>query len=219
MTLQAAPSCILNSKMEPLLETIRTGFDQLVQFISNLDGSITNQDKLLTIISLAGGGILLFFGRRLYWFVIASAGFAGGILIGHKVFPPEPVWLILAAPVLIGIIVAILSIFLQKLALRVTGMLAGGFLGYTIAAELIARPWPLVGLLIGSIIGFWLVMILFDWALIMLSSLSGTALICQQAPLDREPRFILAAVLLLLGIAVQGTMQRKAPEAKTKDSG
>lgn len=205
--------------MEPILETIRTGIDQIVPFISNLEGSITDQNKVLTLLSVAGGGILLFFGRRLYWFVIAAAGFAAGTLIGHQVFPPDPAWLIIVAPMLIGIIAAILSIFLQKLALRVTGMLAGGFLGYTIAAELIAKPWPLVGLLIGAIIGFWLVMILFDWALIMLSSLAGTALICQQAPLDREPRFILAAVLVLLGIAVQGTMQRKATDPKTKESG
>ena len=59
-------------------------------------------------------------------------------------------------------------------------------------------------------------MILFDWALVILSSLSGTALIVQRVPLERDPQLILAAVLLILGIAIQGSLQRKQAPQKNQ---
>ena len=195
--------------MEPIIETLKRGFEELTKMVSA-------PSDLESILIMIGGATLLLFGRKLYWFVIAAAGFAAGSLIGREVFPDEPEWLIIAAPLLVGVVAAILSIFLQKLALRLAGMIAGGFLGFTIAAEFIAKPWPLLGLVIGCIIGFWSVMILFDWALIILSSLSGTALIVQRVPLELEPQLILAGVLLILGIAVQGSTQRKAPAAKSQ---
>ncbi len=197
--------------MEPIIETLKKGTEELSRIASGMG-------DLESILIMMAGATLLLFGRRLYWGVIAAAGFAAGSYIGHEVFPPEPKWLIIAAPVLVGIVAALLSIYLQKLALRLAGMIAGGFLGYTIAAALIAKPWPLLGLILGCVIGFWSVMILFDWALIMLSSLSGTALIVQRVPLEKEPQLILAAVLLFIGIAIQGAMQKKAPAAKKQPS-
>ncbi len=195
--------------MEPIIETLNRGFEELTKMVSA-------PNDVESVLIMIGGGVLLLFGRKLYWFVIAATGFAAGSLIGREVFPPEPEWLIIAAPILVGVVAALLSIFLQKLALRLAGMIAGGFLGFTIAAEIIAKPWPLVALVIGCIIGFWSVMILFDWALIILSSLSGTALIVQRVPLELEPQLILAGVLLVLGIAVQGRTQKKAPAAKSQ---
>jgi hypothetical protein len=195
--------------MEPIIETLRKGVEQLALIASV-------PDDLESILVILAGATLLLFGRKLYWFVIAAAGFAVGSIIGHEVFPPEPEWVMIAAPILVGIVAALLSVFLQKLALRLAGMITGGFLGYTIAAMFIAKPWPLLALLIGCILGFWSVMILFDWALVILSSLSGTALIVQRVPLERDPQLILAVVLLILGIAIQGSLQRKQAPQKTQ---
>ena len=195
--------------MEAIIETLKKGTEELTRIASGMG-------DLESILIMMAGATLLLFGRKLYWCVIAAAGFAAGSFIGHEVFPPEPEWLVIAAPVLVGIVAALLSILLQKLALRLAGMIAGGFLGYTIAAALIAKPWPLLGLILGCVIGFWSVMILFDWALIALSSLSGTALIVQRVPLEKEPQLILAAVLLVIGIMVQGAMQKKTPATKNQ---
>ncbi len=193
--------------MEPIVESLRKGIAQL----SQMAGNPADLEMALVI---TAGTILLLFGRKLYWFVIAAAGFAGGMVVGHEVFPPEPAWVLIVAPLLVGIVAAILSLFLQRIALRVTGMIAGGFLGYTIVAAFLVKPWPIAGLILGCIIGFWLVMTLFDWALIILSSLSGTALITQKVPLDQTPQIILAVVLFILGVSVQGTMQKKGAPAK-----
>ncbi|MCS1410143.1 MAG: hypothetical protein M2R45_03332 [Verrucomicrobia subdivision 3 bacterium] len=194
--------------MEPIIETLQKGLEQLVNIVINT-GADTE-----TILIMAAGGVLLLFGRKLYWFIIAAAGFVAGTVIGHEVFPPDPQWLVVVASLLVGVVAAILSIFLQRLALRLAGMMAGGFLGYTVFAAFFAKPWPLVGLALGCLLGFWLMMRLFDWALIILSSLSGMALIVERLPLEREPLLILGLVLAVLGIAIQSSMQNKSAAGK-----
>jgi F0F1-type ATP synthase assembly protein I len=185
--------------------------DNSKQFFDHLPFSTGANGDVETVVFMLIGATLLLFGRKLYWFVVAAAGFAAGTLVGHEVFPQEPDWVLIVAPLAVGMVAAILSIFLQKLALRLAGMIAGGFLGYTVAEVFLAKPWPLLALVIGCLLGFWMVMVLFDWALIMLSSLSGTALISLRVPLAPEPQAGLALVLFIIGIAVQGSMQKKAP--------
>lgn len=192
--------------MEPIVETIRKG----IEVLANIASKPGDLESILFVIA---GTTLLLFGRKLYWFVIAAAGFVGGSLIGHRVFPTEPEWLMIVAPILVGIVAALLSLYLQRMALRLAGLITGGMLGFVIAEAFVPEPWPLLALLVGGIFGFWSVMILFDWALIILSSLSGTALIIRSIPLEQTPQLIIAAVLLLVGIAIQGSMQ-KTPNAQ-----
>lgn len=195
--------------MESIIENLRRGVDQLL----TLEWQWGEWKPIFMMIV---GTILLLFGRKLYWFILIAVGFVGGSILAQEFFPPEPQWLGIAAAFFIGIAAAILIVFLQKLALRLAGMIAGGFLGYTAAEEFFAKPLPLLALFLGALLGFWLVMILFDWALIVLSSLSGTALITECIPLEKGAQWILAAGLLIVGIAIQWSMQRKSIPSTNK---
>lgn len=196
--------------MESIIENLHRSAEHWLSFEPS-----RNWEKLI-IVSV--GAALLLFGRRLYWCFLIATGFVIGSIISGEFLPPEPKWLSIAAPLLVGIAAALLIVFLQKLALRLTGMIAGGFLGFTAAEGFLAKPMPLIMLLLGSVIGFWLVMILFDWALIILSSLSGTALIAGCLPIENGLMWVLAAGLIIVGVAIQWKMQHGKLTPKSRSS-
>ncbi len=189
--------------MEHIVETLQKELERFAGFTDHF-GRLENGLVLLV------GGLLLLFGRKLYWCILAIAGFVAGAWIGHEFFPPEPVWLLIGLAIFLGVVCGCLGIFIQRLALRVTGIITGGVLGYVLAEAFFIKPWPLVGMALGCLLGFWLVLWLFDWALILLSSFSGAALIVSRLPLELAPLFGIALILALLGLAVQSGMQKKS---------
>lgn len=189
--------------MVDIVETLQKGQERLAGFTGHLE----HWEGALVLLA---GGLLLLFGRKLYWCILAFVGFVAGVWIGHKVFPPEPVWLLISVAIFFGVVAALLGIFLQRLALRMTGIITGGFLGYVLADAFFVKPWPLVGMALGCLFGFWLVLWLFDWALIVLSSFSGAAVIAYRLPLETAPLLVISLILALLGIAVQSGMQKKS---------
>lgn len=189
--------------MEHIVETLQKELERFAGFTDHF-GRLENGLVLLV------GGLLLLFGRKLYWCILAIAGFVAGAWIGHEFFPPEPVWLLVGLAIFLGVVCGCLGIFIQRLALRVTGIITGGVLGYVLAEAFFIKPWPLVGMVLGCLLGFWLVLWLFDWALILLSSFSGAVLIVSRLPLELAPLFVIALILALLGLAVQSGMQKKS---------
>src|SRR5437764_2897831 len=133
----------------------------------------------IPIISALIGVVILFFGRRLFWLCVAAVGFAAGIEIApHLVHQPSPLLAFTFALVL-GFIGALLALFLQKVAIAIAGFLAGGKLATAIAAAFFVQHANYSGVVfvVGGIIGAILLLALFDWALIVLSSVVGAYLI------------------------------------------
>src|SRR6266576_4479852 len=125
------------------------------------------------------GVIILFFGRKLFWLCVAAVGFAAGVEIApHLVNEPSPLLALIIALVL-GLIGALLALFLQKIAIAVLGFLAGGKLAGAIAAAFLVHyaQYSTIIFVAGGIIGAVLLLILFDWSLIIVSSLIGAHLI------------------------------------------
>src|SRR5881398_2647101 len=106
----------------------------------------------VAIVGALIGIVILLFGRKLFWLCVAAVGFAAGVEI---------------AP------------FLQKIAIAVLGFLAGGKLAGAIAAAFFIHyaQYSTFIFLAGGIIGAILLLVLFDWALIVVSSLIGAHLI------------------------------------------
>lgn len=196
---------------EHIVETLQKELERLAGFTGHFG-------RLEDVFVLLAGGLLLLFGRKLYWVVLAVAGFAVGVWVGREVFPPEPIWLLIGLAIFLGVVAAVLGIFLQRLALRAAGIITGGLLGYILADAFFIKPWPLAGLALGCLFGFWLVLRLFDWALILLSSFSGAALIVYRLPLEPAPLFVASLILALLGMAVQSGLQKKSPGKKESKS-
>src|SRR5437879_8026611 len=78
------------------------------------------------IISALIGTVILLFGRKLFWLCVAAVGFAAGVEITpHLVHEPSTL-LALSVALVLGLIGALLAIFLQKIAIEVMGFIAGG---------------------------------------------------------------------------------------------
>ena len=166
---------------------------------------------MLSLISIILGGALLIAGRKLFWLFVGAAGFVAGLQLATQ-FWQGPELLAIVVGLVVGVIFALIAIFLQGVAIGVAGFLAGGYV-LTALAGIIglnqgAFSWLIY--LAGGIIGVLLVIFLFDWALITLSSLAGASLVTQALPLTTGLAGVVFLALVIVGIVIQGTtMQRE----------
>jgi len=168
----------------------------------------------IPIFSILIGVVILFFGRKLFWLCVAAIGFAAGVeLAPHLVHDPSAL-LSLTIALLLGIIGALLALFLQKIAIAVLGFLAGGKLAGAIAAAFFVHyaQHSTIIFVIGGVIGAILLLVLFDWALIVVSSLIGAHLIVYQSTiaLPQSGSIILFIGLAVVGILVQAASLRRS---------
>jgi hypothetical protein len=157
------------------------------------------------------GIVVLLFGRKLFWLCVAAVGFLAGIeLAPHLITEPSPL-LQLAVAIVLGLLGALLAFLLQKIAIAVVGFLAGGKLAGAIAAAFFVHyvHHSTIIFLIGGILGAILILALFDWALIVVSSLIGAHLIQNAIVLPPSGSTIVFLGLAVIGILVQAASFRR----------
>ncbi|MCK4993697.1 MAG: hypothetical protein KAS13_01450 [Candidatus Omnitrophica bacterium] len=151
------------------------------------------------------GIMLLMLGRKLFWLFSGAIAFIVGVEFIPMILPGQSSQAILIIALILSIIAIVLSFVVQKIGLGVAGFMAGGYVAMSIVNELkVTIPWlswVLFGA--GGIIGVVFTLILFDWALIVLSSLSGAFLIVQVAGFSLPLTKILFVLLAIIGIATQ----------------
>ena len=165
---------------------------------------------MLSIISIVLGVALLVAGRKLFWLFVGAAGFVAGLQLVTQ-FWQGPELLALVVGLVVGVIFALLAIFLQGAAIGVAGFLAGGYV-LTVLADMVglsqgAFSWLVY--LIGGIVGLLLVIFLFDWALITLSSLAGASLVTQALLIPSGIASVVFLALVIVGIVIQGSMLQR----------
>jgi len=162
---------------------------------------------MLSVINLVLGSALLVAGRKLFWLFIGVIGFITGVQLAAR-FSNGPEWTAIIIGVIVGIIFAVLAVFIEALAIGVAGFLAGGFILTTFTNMLGLNAGLLFWVIyaIGGVIGILLVMFLFDWALITLSSLAGASLIVQALGGSGGLLFFL---LFIVGIVIQGLILQR----------
>ena len=166
----------------------------------------------VAIVGALIGIVILLFGRKLFWLCVAAVGFAAGVEIApHLVNQPSPL-LALTVALVLGLIGALLALFLQKIAIAVLGFLAGGKLAGAIAAAFFVQyaQYSTVIFLAGGIIGAILLLVLFDWALIVVSSLIGAHLIQSTIMLPASGSTIVFIALTVIGILIQAASLRRS---------
>jgi hypothetical protein len=172
---------------------------------------------MLNVINLILGGALLIAGRKLFWLFVGAAGFVTGIQLATRFWQGSDVLAIIVGLV-IGVIFALLAIFLQALLIGIAGFLSGGYI-FTVLATMLgidstgAMPWIMYS--IGGILGLILVSVLFDWALITLSSLAAASLITQAFSPQGATGGLLFFVLLIAGVIIQGFTLRREKAVAT----
>jgi hypothetical protein len=155
------------------------------------------------------GGILLAFGRKVFWLFTGLLGYeAGFYLLQNTYHASESISVFVG--VVLGILAAVLTIFLQKVAIGVAGFLAGAYLAVGLLSLLHLEQngfgWAII--FIGGLIGAVLLLALFDWTLIFLSSLVGAGMIASNANLSTAASAAVFLLLLVLGILFQGKVLR-----------
>jgi hypothetical protein len=164
------------------------------------------------IISVIVGAAILLFGRKLFWLFVAALGFAVGLEIAAYFMKEPPQWLTLVVALGCGVIGALLAILLQKIAIAVAGFIAGGRIAWALAATFFVDHAHDRGItfVVGGIVGALLLLALFDWVLILLSSVEGAHLIGNATTLPEKGAMILFIALAVIGVIVQGSMLRRS---------
>jgi hypothetical protein len=166
-------------------------------------------------LSVGIGILLLILGRKLFWLAVAVIGFVSGFEWVPLLLHSESRVVILAVALAMGVLGALLAVFVQYLAVGFAGVLAGAHLATAILTLLTLEGSPYLWLfaLIGGAIGAILALILLDWALIFLSSLVGASLICQALLLQQGMAVVVFVVLAAIGILIQSRLTRDAAPA------
>ncbi len=167
------------------------------------------QLDIVTLTPIILGIALLFFGRKAFWLFVGAVAFVAAMTFIPKYMQLQQPTLFYAA-LGVGVVAASAGFFVEKIALRVAGFLAGGYVFISLwekFATADSLPWWLP-FIIGGILGAVLLSFLFEWALIVLSSVTGAFLVTQSLHLERNVSIGLMVVLAVVGIVAQTKMKR-----------
>jgi len=147
------------------------------------------------------GGVLLVLGRKLFWLFVAGVGFAVGIFITPLLLPDAPQGVTIAVGVALAVLGILLALTVQKIAIGLVGFVAGGLIALwllrALALDLGGLQWLVF--IAGGILGALLLATLFEWGLILLSSLVGANLVVSGAGgLISLPENLLPIIFLLV---------------------
>ena len=163
----------------------------------------------MTIINLILGIPLLIWGRKLFWLFVGAVGFIAGFWLAQNYFTVKEQWLLYMMGIIMGLIGILFAVMVQKLAVSITGFLTGVYLMINLmnAFKFDLGPWNWFIYIAGGMVGMLLVYWMFDWALIILSSLVGASLISQATTeitkIGLAPRSVIFIVLLIIGLIIQ----------------
>ena len=165
----------------------------------------------MDILLIAIGAISLVMGRKLFWFFVGAVGFVIGLTIAPTIFKDQPQYMILVFALIGGMLFAFIAMLLQKIAVSVAGFLVGGYIVHFLiqAAKLNPGDYYWLVIFAGAVIGALLVISLFEWALIILTSAGGAILVTNGLNLQTPLSLVIFAVLSLIGIVTQGRMKEK----------
>ena len=157
---------------------------------------------MIQLLPPALGLVLIFMGRRLFWFFVGVAGFAAGLQAAPLLLGPEPFWVVWAVGLICGLIGALLALFFQQVAIVVGGFLAGAALAFHMLPVTNANAVILISLACG-LAGALALFLFFDWVLIFFSALIGATLIIDSIGRHMPWTMIVYVLLVAIGIAVQ----------------
>jgi len=178
---------------------------------------------------IALGIILLLAGRKLYWLTIGVLGFLAGMFFAMRFIPAHPAWMTYVIGAGSGILGAIAAVVIQRIAIAALGFLAGGFLLANVFEEFhwMQHDAFLFPFLVGGVIGALILFYVFEWALIVSSSIGGGFLVARELHVSPPNQIIAIAGLAVIGVLIQASMRKKksgkgpakrAPKEKKEES-
>lgn len=166
---------------------------------------------------ILAGALLLVLGRKLFWLYVAVLGFATGLTVASRLFNVQPEWVQLLIGIGFGLFGALLAYFFQEVAVAVAGFMGGSYVATSLLASFgynagQAGDMLVWGLFIaGGIIGAVLAIMLFDWALILLTSLAGAMLVVEGLSMTLPGNWLIVVVLFAIGVIIQAGIEGLNP--------
>jgi Domain of unknown function (DUF4203) len=156
------------------------------------------------------GFTLLTLGRQLFWLFVGCVGFAIGFTYTQALSGIQSDVTNLIVAILIGLAGALLAVFLQGVAIALSGFAAGLYITMHIVQILGLGTGQLGWLpcVVGGVAGAVALVFLFDWALIFLSSLVGSVLIVRMTQFGSATENLLFTALVIFGIFFQRRLLR-----------
>lgn len=163
----------------------------------------------MNIMYFAAGVLLLFLGRKLFWLFVAVVGFLVGLTYIPEILPAQPETVILTISLIAGLLGALLAVLLQKFAIGLAGLVAGGYIAYYLLQTLPlgVGEYQWLAIAAGAFLGAVLAGSMYDWALILLTSASGAVVITQNIPVEMPFSAIILLGLLIVGIIAQARIK------------
>jgi len=166
---------------------------------------------MIAFAQLLLGVFQLLLGRKIFWLMVGIMGFLVGLFLTINVLE-WPAWLKLLIGLGVGLVFALLAVVIQKPMAALFGFFAFGIAATLIGLAFGAQRgttifWILF--ILGGIIGAFLVFALFEWALIIGTSLLGASAITSglaglfDFPASGLPALILFLILVVVGITYQ----------------
>jgi len=165
---------------------------------------------MLLVVNLILGAGLLLTGRKLFWLFVAAVGFLAGAQLALRSWDGSQ-WTALVVGLVLGLVFAMLALFFKSLALGVAGFIGGGTALLSLAGVFGMDSGILawVAFFIGGVLGIVLLTWLFDWAIILLSSIGGGLLIVRSLGMPDMVGFIALIVLVIVGVAIQARVMKE----------
>ena len=165
----------------------------------------------VNLLLFALGALLLIVGRKLFWLAVAVIGFASGLEWAPQFIHDDSKLIIFVVALAMGLVGAILEVFLQYLAVGIAGFIAGVHLTLALWNFLNLQSTSYLWLfsLIGGVILATVALSLLNWALIILSSLVGAGLVSQALMLHQSAAALVFVLLVVVGILMQSHLIRR----------
>jgi hypothetical protein len=171
------------------------------------------------------GLIESFFGRKLYWVFVALAGFAIGWVLAPAIFGGLATWALVLIGAVMGVVFALLSVKFMRFMVSVAGFFAFGPVTVLVVRWLGAEAvrgsvvwW--IAFVLGGLVGFFVMLTLFNWALIVLTSLvgAGSAATGISHFVTNEPKW-LQIVIFVVVFALGALFQARALRSRKRSFG
>lgn len=165
---------------------------------------------------VVAGLLLLFLGRQLYTALIGLVGFFVVYGIPQDLLSlTSEIRLLMAVGV--GVLAALLAFIVRKVAIALAGALLGAGAALW-AISFYGAPWDILWWIViaaAAVLGAWVLRVVFETALIVVSSFIGALLIIAAVGLEGLPAHAGVALLIVVGVAFQ-MRRRRAADRKAK---
>ncbi len=154
------------------------------------------------------GVAMLTLGRKLFWIFVGGVGFVIGAHLAAQYLHGQPEWMVIIIALFGGVLGSLIALAVQNVAIVLAGFIAGGFFVVSFF-DVFGWQYGELGwiyFVVGGVFGALLVALVFDWALIILSSITGATLITQTLPVSDPVAALVLAALITLGIFVQASL-------------